>query len=150
MRKFPLLVVSAMLVVSSISAAVVAPAVVTADLKLVVQGDKIVANIVVKQDGNGDNWADGSVIVQWIAPANAYCSDSTITLKYKASDRYRTHANRTWQLSIPKTDCVAACVGTWTVRVIANSDAATALASDQITIGPDGKEVTPTIVPRKK
>jgi len=127
----------ALVVATLVSSAAVAA--VTADLKLEVQGDTVLASVVVKQDGN--SWKDGKVTVKWTAPADKYCNDSAYDLSYKASDRYRTRASRTWRVPIAKTDCTAVCDGTWAVSVVAEDGSV--LASGTITFDKDGKVVEP-------
>jgi hypothetical protein len=123
-------------------------AAVTADLALEVKDSTILASIVVKQDGK--DWSDGELTVAWTAPANKICKDSTFVLKYKASNRYRTRATRTWRVPIEFTDCIAVCDGIWTVKLLAADGKELAVKS--ITLDKDGKvvESSSAVAPVKK
>ena len=123
MKKLLLLSFASALWASNAHAAVVA------DLKLEGQGDKVVAQIVVRQTGT--EWVDGKVTVEWTAPDGKFCEGSIIELAFKASDRYRTRASRTWIISIKGTDCVAVCDGVWKVKV---SHGGAELAFGEITV----------------
>jgi len=127
-------------------AAASARAAVTADLKLESQGDKAVAQVVVKQSGT--EWVDGKVTVEWTAPDGKFCEGSTIELAFKASDRYRTRASRTWVIPIKGTDCVAVCDGAWKVKV---SYEGAELASGEIVVKKvEMKAAEPVPAPAKK
>ena len=112
-----------------------------AELKLSIEGDKLWANIVVKQDGK--DWKDGVISVVWTAPAGKYCKDSTIELRYVASNRYRTKAVRSWRVEIAGVDCAALCDGAWKVAVYSSPviTSGDLLACVDVTIDKEGKIV---------
>jgi len=125
-----LLSVIAVMLVASVALAT------KASLDLKVEGDKLWAYVLV--DGN----ADGTVAVEWTAPADSFCANSTKDLAYKATGAWHTKANRTLINPVKGTDCVATCSGVWTV-VVKEGDAV--LTTKTIEIGKDGKVVEPKV-----
>jgi hypothetical protein len=110
-------------------------AVLTAEIRLEVKDDKVLAWVTVRQDSR--DMTAGNITVKWTAPAGKFCADSSYELLYKAAASHKTRAYRSWMMAIPKTDCTAICDGTWKAEVVGEDGKVLAEAS--LTVARDGK-----------